>query len=39
MFLQRIGAMLLYRKRFNDSDVADVTQLALQGLVQLQATE
>ena len=39
VFLQRVGAILQQRKRFNDNDVADVAQLALQGLVQLQATE
>jgi hypothetical protein len=36
MFLQRIAAMLALRGRgrFTDIDVADVTQLALCGLVQ-----
>jgi hypothetical protein len=36
VFLQRIAAMLAVRGRgrFTDTDVADVTQLALAGLVQ-----
>jgi hypothetical protein len=33
-FLQRVGAMLRVRGRFTDSDVIDVTQLAMAGLVQ-----
>ena len=33
-FLQRVGAMLKLRYRFSDTDVADVAQLALAGLVQ-----
>ena len=31
LFLQRVGAMLRMRGRFNDSDVAEVAQLALTG--------
>jgi hypothetical protein len=34
IFLQRIGAMLKLRYRFDDTDVAEVTALALHGLVQ-----
>jgi hypothetical protein len=34
IFLQRCGAMLRMRGRFTDTDVADVAQLALCGLVQ-----
>jgi hypothetical protein len=34
LFLQRVGAMLRMRGRFTDSDVVDVTQLAMAGLVQ-----
>ena len=34
IFLQRVGAMLRIRGRFTDDDVADVTRLALTGLVQ-----
>jgi hypothetical protein len=34
IFLQRIGAMLKLRHRFNDDDVAEVTALALCGLAQ-----
>jgi hypothetical protein len=38
-FLQRIAAMLVLRGRgrFTDTDVADVAQLALAGLVQTAA--
>jgi hypothetical protein len=31
-FLQRVGAMLRMRGRFNDNDVTDVVTLALTGL-------
>ena len=34
IFLQRCGAMLRMRGRFTDADVAEVTRLALAGLVQ-----
>lgn len=34
VFLQRVEAMLRMRRRFTDSDVADVAKLALAGLVQ-----
>ena len=34
IFLQRSGAMLRMRGRFTDADVAEVTRLALAGLVQ-----
>ena len=34
IFLERVGAMLKLRGRFTDSDVADVTALALCGLIQ-----
>ena len=34
IFLQRIGAMLRLRGRFTDSDIGEVVQLALCGLVQ-----
>ena len=36
LYLQRIAAMLALRGRgrFTDSDVADVTQLAMAGLIQ-----
>jgi hypothetical protein len=37
IFLQRVGAMLKPRHRFADTDVVDVAQLALCGLVQLTA--
>jgi hypothetical protein len=33
IFLERVGAMLRMRGRFNDADVADVAALALCGLV------
>ena len=33
-FLQRCGAMLRMRGRFTDADVAEVTRLAMAGLVQ-----
>jgi hypothetical protein len=33
-FLERIGAMLTLRGRFNDDDVGTVVRLALQGLVR-----
>jgi hypothetical protein len=32
-FLQRVGAMLRMRHRFTDADVAEVTRLAMAGLV------
>ena len=32
VFLERVGAMLKVRGRFTDSDVQDVTRLALCGL-------
>jgi hypothetical protein len=34
VFLERTAAMLNMRGRFSDSDVQDVTQLAMAGLVQ-----
>ena len=34
VFLERIAAMLKLRHRFDDSDVCEVVQLALCGLVQ-----
>jgi hypothetical protein len=34
IFLQRIGAMLKLRGRIDDSDICEVVQLALHGLVQ-----
>jgi hypothetical protein len=34
VFLERIAAMLKLRHRFTDDDVAEVTALALCGLVQ-----
>jgi hypothetical protein len=34
LFLERCGAMLKLRGRFDDSAVADVCRLALAGLVQ-----
>jgi hypothetical protein len=34
IFLQRVGAMLRMRGRFADTDVADVAQLAMAGLIQ-----
>ena len=34
VFLERCAAMLKLRGRFDDTDVAEVTTLALQGLVQ-----
>lgn len=34
VFLERVAAMLKVRYRFNDDDVAEVTALALHGLVQ-----
>ena len=34
IFLQRIAAMLKLRGRFDDTDIAEVTALALRGLVQ-----
>ena len=34
VYLRRIGAMLRMRGRFTDADVAEVTRLALAGLVQ-----
>jgi hypothetical protein len=34
IFLQRIAAMLALRGRLTDTDVADVAQLALAGLIQ-----
>jgi hypothetical protein len=37
IFLQRCGAMLRMRGRFTDADVAEVTQLAMAGLVQTAA--
>jgi hypothetical protein len=33
IFLQRVGAMLRLRHRFSDADVAEVSKLALYGLV------
>ena len=33
LFLQRVGAMLKFRYRFTDDDVADVARLAMAGLV------
>ena len=33
VFLQRVGAMLTLRGRFNDSDVSEVAQLPLTGLI------
>jgi hypothetical protein len=37
IFLQRVGAMLKLRGRFDDADVEDVARLALCGLVQTAA--
>ena len=34
IFLQRVGAMLSMRHRFSDTDVVDVTTLAIAGLIQ-----
>jgi hypothetical protein len=34
VFLERVGAMLKVRRRFNDADVSEVARLALCGLVQ-----
>ena len=34
MFLERVGAMLTLRGRFNDRDVAEAAQLALIGLAR-----
>ena len=34
VFLERCGAMLRMRRRFTDTDVAEVAQLALAGLIQ-----
>jgi hypothetical protein len=34
VFLERVTAMLKLRRRFDDTDVAEVTALALHGLVQ-----
>ena len=34
IFLQRVGAMLRMRGRFTDTNVADVAQLAMAGLIQ-----
>ena len=34
IFLERVGAMLRLRGRFNDDDVVQVAQLAMAGLVQ-----
>ena len=34
IFLQRIGAILKLRGRFDDGDICEVVQLALCGLVQ-----
>ena len=34
VFLERVAAMLRLRYRFDDTDVAEVTALALCGLVQ-----
>jgi hypothetical protein len=33
-FLERISAMLTFRGRVTDGDVAEITQLALAGLIQ-----
>ena len=33
-FLERVGAMLVLRGRFDDSDVAEVAKLALIGLAR-----
>lgn len=37
LFLERIGAMLKVRHRFNDTDVNEVVGLALRGLIQTTA--
>ena len=34
VFLERCAAMLKFRHRFSDADVADVTTLAIAGLIQ-----
>jgi len=34
LYLERIGAMMNARGRFNDTDVAEVAKLALTGLVR-----
>lgn len=34
VFLERVAAMLKLRRRFDDADVAEVTALALCGLIQ-----
>ena len=34
IFLERVGAMLEVRGRFTDTDVSNVVQLALSGLIQ-----
>ena len=34
VFLQRVAAILLQRRKFNDDDVADAVELSLVGLVQ-----
>ena len=34
VYLQRVSAMLMVRRRFTDADVAQVSQLALYGLIQ-----
>jgi hypothetical protein len=39
MFLERVAAMLAYRGRFTDSDVARVAALAAQGLIQSAALD
>ena len=33
MFLERVGAMLMFRRRFDDRDMSEVAALALCGLV------
>ena len=38
-YLERVGAMLLARRRFNDEVVAEVVGLALHGLLQLLSAE
>jgi hypothetical protein len=38
IFLQRVGAMLSMRHRFSDTDVVDVTTLAIAGLIQTAET-